>query len=61
MIERTNYLATALIHLYLGGLLASFVILPERINPRKRQFTNRQINIAASRLWEQGWIGNRLS
>ncbi len=30
-------------------------------NPRKRQFTNRQINIAAGRLLEQGWIGNRLS
>lgn len=30
-------------------------------NPRKRQFTNRQINIAASRLLEQGWIGHRLS
>jgi hypothetical protein len=61
MIKRTNYLATGLIHRYLGGLLAPFVILLERINPRERLFTNRQINIAASRLWEQGWIGNRLS
>jgi|LNAP01.1.fsa_nt_gb hypothetical protein len=30
-------------------------------NPRKRPFTNRQINIAASRLLEHGWIGNRSS
>ncbi|WP_211363087.1 hypothetical protein [Thermochromatium tepidum] len=27
-------------------------------NPRKRQFTRRQIGIAANRLAEQGWVGN---